>query len=220
MSRGWILDTGAIYYHQNRTEIVGLLPKIRAKNLRIVMPSHVLMELSRQQIRKRQKDALTYGSSISIDPQDVWDDLMAEMSGVECLSFSDDAAVALLKWLDTQVPLWEQVKLEKAVSDAWLPFREAVLDLNCPICNLFLRNCTCNPSHWTSLHNAALKQSAHNKCASPPKKARASSTIDWLTVAMAVRHDLIPVTNDKHGPEWQSLNWIVPTDLVVAVEGA
>lgn len=221
MTNGWILDTGAVYDRAARMAIVKVLPVVRQRGHRIVLPDHVFMELLRQETSYRQRAARDCGGDPGlVTASNVAADLRAQLTGVEAVGFSQEDGLALLEHVDGLGPLgWERVKLVRAVEDAWPAVGEAILDLHCGHCQRQLRSCACTPPLWRKEDKGKLKSRAVGKCTTLAGKKRASATIDWLTVAMARRHALCAVTRDA-GPEWHGLACVSPAGLDAAVRGA
>lgn len=145
MTRGWILDTGAVFRAADRETVVALLPAAHQQGHRIVVPQHVLLELARQLMVKLAKDQRRAGVARDVDPAQVFQDVREQLEGVEVLPFEQEDAVALLGWLESeafrvaehgQPPrpglVWEHIKLAKAARDGGPPIRKAVRDLPCP----------------------------------------------------------------------------------------
>ena len=220
MSNGWILDTGAVLEDAQRQLVVAAASAANGKNMRIVLPTHVLMELTRLEVRYRRRNT---PNPAAIKPDQVFRDLKDELAGVDHVAFTGDDAVALLQLLDTKPDShWDEEKLIKAISDAWPPTRGAFLDLKDPRCGYTIRDCTCSPAIWRKDDQSVLKSAAEarGRTLARDGKGRASSTIDWLTIGMARRHDLTPVTRDKYGHEWRWISWISPSELAAAVRAA
>lgn len=224
MTQGWILDVGAVYDDEDRQEVVHLLPRVRAIGKRMVLPTHVLMELARQEVQvEREFAAYARLDPALVTASSVIAKLRGALNGVEFIDFTLQDAPALLDWLHRPgigTRAWEERKLRKAVEEAWPPYRAALGARSCPTCTRPASDCECAQPLWSQRQDKGqLRQAAamHAERLARANQARASSTIDWLTAAMARRQDLTIVTRDKGAIEWEGLPWIPVDQLGVQI---
>lgn len=216
---GWILDTGAVYNADQRALIVASLGAVRRAGHRVVVPNHVFLELARQEVQHQRKLARLSGLTPElVTPASVVGDLRAQLQNVEYLPFTVEDAMALLAWLDEPLSeSWNVLKRRKAVDDGWHPILKALEALPCPACSQGLVSCQCSAKLWTANMPSHLKQAAQAACTST--RRHASATMDWLTVAMARRHGLTPVTTETAGAEWATLARKTPEAFAADLSG-